>query len=210
MIKILIADDHGIFRTGLKHAINDTPGMSVTGEAADGHQLLAAIGKAHYDVVIADISMPGPDIFELISRMKAANPRQAILVLTMHSEDQYAVRIFKAGASGYLTKDTDEAVLIEAIRRVCRGGKHVSPSVAEKLVGALGSDFARLPHEALSNREFQVMLMIAGGKSNSDIAGAINLSATTISTYRARILEKMGFSNNAEIIHYAMANGLIG
>lgn len=209
MIRILIADDHRIFRRGLKQTIADHPGMSVVDEAEDGHQLLAKAAQKNHDVVILDISMPGPNVFELIERLKSDSPGQAILVLTMHSEDQYAVRVFKAGASGYLTKDTDEENLIEAIRKVSAGGKYVSPSLAEKLAVALDTRYEKPPHESLSDREYQVLLMIAAGKSVREIAAQINLSVSTISTYRSRILQKTGLTNNAEIARYAMTHRLV-
>lgn len=209
MIKVLIADDHHIFRKGLKQTIEDNAEMSVIDEAADGHELLSKVAKRFYDVIILDVSMPGPNVFEIIRQIKSDNPKQAVLVLTMYPEDQYAVRIFKAGASGYLTKDTDEKNLIEAIRKVYKGGKYVTPSLAEKLAFALDIDFEKPLHEILSNREYQIMLMIAAGKSITDIAKEINLGVTTVSTYRSRILEKTGLKNNAEVTYYAVKNQLI-
>ncbi len=209
MVKILIADDHKIFRKGLRQTIDDNPGMSVVDEAANGYEVLSNVAKKHYDVIILDISMPGPNTFDIIKQVKSDDPNMAVLVLTMHPEDQYAMRIFKAGASGYLTKEADEEDLIEAIHKVHLGGKYVSPSLAEKLAFALDVDFDKPPHESLSDREYQVMLMIAGGKSISDIANEINLGVSTVSTYRSRILEKTGFKNNAEITHYTIKNRLI-
>lgn len=209
MIKILIADDHRIFRRGLKQSIEDTPGMAVISEAGTGREVLARVAEKKHDVLIIDISMPGPTVFELMERLKSDYPGQKVLVLSVHSEDQYAIRVLKAGAFGYLTKDTDEAVLIKAIKKVAAGGKYVSPCLAEKLAAALDADYDKSPHEMLSEREYQVMLMIAGGESVSEIARDINLSVSTISTYRFRILEKTGLKNNAEIVHYAMTHQLI-
>lgn len=209
MIKVLIADDHYIFRRGLKQTIEDNAGISVADEAADGHELLSKFARRYYDVIILDVSMPGPNVFEIIRQIKSGNPKQAVLVLTMYPEDQYAVRIFKAGASGYLTKDTDEKNLIEAIRKVYKGGKYVTPSLAEKLAFAL-DNYSEAPlHESLSDREYEIMLMIADGKSTRDIAKEVNLGVTTVSTYRSRILEKTGLKNNAEITYYAVKNQLI-
>ncbi len=209
MIKVLIADDHYIFRRGLKQTIEDNAGISVADEAADGHELLSKFARRYYDVIILDVSMPGPNVFEIIRQIKSSNPKQAVLVLTMYPEDQYAVRIFKAGASGYLTKDTDEKNLIEAIRKVYKGGKYVTPSLAEKLAFAL-DNYSEAPlHESLSDREYEIMLMIADGKSTRDIAKEVNLGVTTVSTYRSRILEKTGLKNNAEITYYAVKNQLI-
>lgn len=209
MIKILIADDHNIFRRGLKQTINDNPGMSVIDEAVNGHEVISKVAKKHYDIIILDISMPGPDTLDIIKQIKTDTPQIAVLVLSTHPEDQYAMRIYKAGAAGYLTKETDEETLIEAIRKVHKGGKYVSPSLGEKLAFALDVDLEKSPHELLSNREYQVLLMIAAGKSISEIANEINLGVSTVSTYRSRILEKTGFKNNAEITHYAIKNQLI-
>jgi two-component system, NarL family, invasion response regulator UvrY len=209
MIKILIADDHNIFRRGLKQTINDNPGMSVTDEAVNGHEVISKVRKKYYDIVMLDISMPGPDALDIIKQIKTDNPETSVLVLTMHPEDQYAMRIYKAGADGYLTKETDEETLIKAIRKVHKGGKYISPALAEKLAFALDVYFEKPPHELLSNREYQVLLMIAAGKSISEIANEIRLGISTVSTYRSRILEKTGFKNNAEITNYAYKNQLI-
>jgi two-component system, NarL family, invasion response regulator UvrY len=209
MIKILIADDHTIFRKGLRQTIDDSPHMRVVDEAVNGNEVLSKAANSHYDIIMLDISMPGPNIFDIIARLKSDDPKRGILVLTMHPEDQYAIRILKAGASGYLTKETDEEILIKAIRKVYNGGKYVSPSLAEKLAFALDVDFEKPLHESLSDREFQVMRMIAGGQKISEIANEIHLGVSTVSTYRSRILEKTGLKNNAEIIQYAYKNNLI-
>jgi len=209
MIKILIADDHTLFRKGLKQTIDDNPHMQVLDEATNGHEVLSKAANTHHDLIILDISMPGPNIFDIIARLKSDNTKRGILVLTMHPEDQYAMRILKAGASGYLNKETEEETLIKAIRKVYNGGKYVSPNLAEKLAFALDVDFEKAPHESLSDREFQVMLLIAAGKQVSQIAAEIHLGVSTVSTYRARILEKMGLKNNAEIVQYAYKNKLI-
>jgi len=209
MIKVLIADDHKIFRKGLRQTIDDQPDMRVTGEAVDGHQALEQIRTDQFDVAVLDISMPGPTIFELIEHARLDRPHFPILVLTMHPEEQYAVRLLKAGASGYLTKDADEGTLAAAIRKAFKGGKYISSALAEQLALSLENGFERTPHESLSNREYQVMLLLAKGKSVTAIAQDLNLGVTTVSTYRTRILEKMHLQNNAQLIRYAFEAGLI-
>tara|TARA_B100000614_G_scaffold190858_1_gene171893 strand:- start:298 stop:930 length:633 start_codon:yes stop_codon:yes gene_type:complete len=209
MIKILIADDHFLFRKGLKQTINDNPGMVVAAEAVDGTQAVDKIQSSDFDLAILDVSMPGPNIFDLIGQVKAARPGMPVLVLTMHPENQYAVRLFKAGASGYLTKDVDEPILISAVRKIAKGGKYVSPSLADIMADTLGVDHERPVHECLSDREFQVMVMLARGKAIGGIAWELNLGVSTISTYRSRILSKTGLKTNADIIQYALTHGLV-
>lgn len=209
MIKILIADDHKIFRKGLAQTINDFAEMRVTGEASSGNEVLAMVAKTHYDVIILDITMPGPSTVEILKQVKSDNPGISVLILSMHSEEQYALRVMKAGASGYLTKDTDEESIIEAIRKIYKGGKYITPTLAEKLAFAFEVDYEKQPHEILSDREFQVMCLIAKGKNISAIAEQLHLGSSTVSTYRKRILEKTGLRNNAEITHYIIKNDLI-
>lgn len=208
MLRVLIADDHPVFRRGLKQIIDDTFDMFVAGEATDGLEALRKATTCDYDVVLLDISMPLKNGLDVLSRLKAARPALPVLMLSMHPEEQYAVRALKTGASGYLTKESAPEEMLSAIRKVSKGGKYVSASLAETLASMLNNGGERLPHEALSNREYQVMLLIASGKSVSEIAQVLSISVKTVSTYRARILEKLGMTNNAELIRYATKNEL--
>jgi two-component system, NarL family, invasion response regulator UvrY len=209
MIRILIADDHKLFRRGLRQTIEDAEGMKVEDEASSGNEVLNKIAQKGYDVVILDISMPGANGLDILRQIKASHPGTAVLMLSMHPEEQFAVRAFKAGASGYLTKESDENTIIQAITKISTGGKYVSPGLGEKLAEAMWSGPKRVLHESLSDREFEVFRMIAEGKSLSEIAQTLNLGTTTISTYRGRILEKTGLKNNAEITRYAIEHHLI-
>lgn len=208
-MEILIADDHPIVREGLKQIIADSHGMAVTGEARDGREVVEKALAHDYDVLVLDITMPGTNILDLIKQLKNEKPHLPILILSMHPEDQYAVRVLKAGASGYVTKESAPDELVSAIRKISRGGKYISDALAEKLIRSLLSDNEEKPHECLSDREFQVFCMIASGKIIKEIAEKLNLSEKTISTYRARILEKTGLNNNAEITRYAFEHKLI-
>lgn len=209
MIKILIADDHPIVRKGLKEIIKDTPGMKVVDEASNGQEVLEKVSSTDFDVILLDISMPGRSGLDVLKDIKKQRPNLAVLVLSIHPEEQYAVRSFKAGASGYLTKESAPNELLAALQKVSTGGKFVSSSLAERLALALDEDFEKPPHEALSTREYEVMRKIAGGKTVSEIARELFLSPKTISTYRARILEKMCMKNNAELVRYALKNRLV-
>jgi len=209
MIKILVADDHAVVREGLKRIIAETADLVVAGEASNGQEVLEKVQSGHWDVVLLDISMPGRGGLDVLRQLRGEKPKLPILVLSMHSEDQYAVRVLKAGAAGYLTKDSAPEQLVNAIRRVIRGRKYISPSVAEKLAFDLEIDFKEALHENLSDREYQVLCMIASGKTVTEIAERLALSVKTISTYRTRILEKMKMSNNAELIRYAIKHGLV-
>ena len=209
MIKILIADDHAIVREGLKQIVMETSDMIIADEASNGHQALKKVFKNDYDVVVLDITMPDINGLDVLKQLKIQKPAIPILVLTMHPEEQYAMRMLRAGASGYLTKASASDELISAIRKVSLGRKYVSATLAEKLAFELEGDTERLLHETLSDREYQVMCMIAGGKQVKQIAEELYLSIKTISTYRSRILEKMKMKNNAEITRYAIKNRLV-
>ncbi|MEJ5287389.1 MAG: Two-component transcriptional response regulator, LuxR family [Candidatus Kapaibacterium sp.] len=209
MIKIIIADDHAVVRTGLKQIIESDPHLKVTGEASSGFELLEKIQEGNYDVVLLDISMPGKDGLETLKEIKRIKPKLPVLIFTVYPEDQYAVRLLKAGAAGYLNKECEPEELIEAIHRVAMGRKYVSENLAELLAQKL-EDTSSVPlHEQLSDREFQVLCLIASGKTIKEIADELQLSSNTVSTYRIRILEKMKMKNNAELTHYAIKNGLV-
>ncbi len=209
MLKILIADDHPIVRQGLGQLISKTADMIVADEASNGSEVLDKARASHCDVLLLDISMPGLHGLDIIRQLKKENPKLPILILSMHSEEQYAVRAFRAGASGYLTKQSAPDELLAAIRKVSIGGKYVSSSLAEKLAGDLEIGAGNLPHETLSNREYQVMLMISEGKTVAEIAEVLSLSVQTISTYRSRIMQKMQMKNNVELANYAVRNRLL-
>lgn len=209
MIKILVADDHTIVREGLKQILAETSDIVVSGEAGNAQEILDEIFKNDYDVVLLDISMPGKSGLDILKDLKSIKPKLPVLILSMHPEEQYAVRVLKSGASGYLTKGSPLDELITAIRKVSLGGKYVSSVLAEKLAFNLEKDTKKPIHETLSDREFQVLCMIASGKVVSEIAEELSLSVKTVSTYRARILEKMEMKNNAEITYYAIKNGLV-
>jgi two-component system invasion response regulator UvrY len=209
-IRILIADDHPIVREGYKKILSDTPDMIVADEAENGQEVLNYIRKKNYDLILLDISMPGRSGLEILKELKNEKPRLPVLILSIYPEEQYAVRAFRAGASGYLTKASAPNELISAIRKISQGGRYISSSLAEKLTYYLDEDAERPLHETLSDREYQVMLMIASGKTVSEIAVELFLSVKTISTYRSHILEKMKMKNNAEITLYAVRNKLVG
>jgi two-component system invasion response regulator UvrY len=208
MIRAFIADDHAIVREGLKQIVADTPDIEVAGEARDGRQALDAVSRNNYDVVLVDISMPGMNGLDVLKQMISQKPRLPILVLSIYPEEQYAVRALKAGASGFLTKDSAPEELVEAIRKVATGGTYVSRSLGEKLASRLRMDTSKLPHEILSDRELEVMRMIASGKRVKDIADELLLSVKTVSTYRRRVLDKIGVKNNAALVRYAIQNHL--
>jgi DNA-binding NarL/FixJ family response regulator len=209
MIKILVADDHTIVREGLKQIVGDVGDMVVADEAGNGQEALQKIREGDYDVILLDISMPGRSGLEVLKDIRTEKPKLPVLILSMHSEEQYAVRALRAGASGYLTKASAPDELIGAIRKVSRGRKYVTASLAEKLALELDADADKPPHEMLSDREYQVMLMLASGKSVKEIADELCLSVKTISTYRSRILEKMNMKKNAELTLYAIQNHLV-
>jgi len=209
MIRILVVDDHAIVREGLKQILADVNDMAVRDEAAGGQEALAKIRSGEFDVVLLDISMPGRSGLEILKEIKAERPKLPVLILSMHAEEQYAVRTLRAGASGYLTKASAPDELIGAIRKVSCGRKYVSSSLAEKLALELDIDTKKPPHATLSDREYQVMLMLASGKSVKEIADELCLSVKTISTYRSRVMEKMNMKKNAELTLYAIQNHLV-
>jgi DNA-binding NarL/FixJ family response regulator len=209
MIDLLIADDHPIVREGLKRICQECPDMRVRCEAVDGDQALERALDPAVDVLLLDISMPGPGFLETMRRLRKERPSLRILVLSVHPEDHYAVRSLRAGAAGYLTKGHSADELAEAIRRVHTGGKYVTPTLAEKLAFELGPNGERPRHEVLSNREYEVLCKLGSGKRVKDIAHDLELSPKTVSTYRTRLLEKMKLSSSAELIRYAVENGLV-
>lgn len=209
MIRILIADDHAIVRKGLKQILLEEYPSAEIGEAGDVERLIALAVKSEWDVILCDISMPGRSGIEALHQVKEFNPKIPVLIMSMHPEDQYALRVLKAGAAGYLNKDAVHEELIKAIQTVRLGRKYITPSIAEKLAGALNSHGEKSLHENLSDREFDVFKKLAAGKSVSEIADQFSLSATTVSTYRARILEKMAMKTNADLTRYALEKNLI-
>ncbi len=208
-IKIIIADDHAVVRKGLIQILTDVQWISGIDEASNGFALLEKIDDGCYDMVILDLSMPGLNGLDAIKEIRKTNPSLPILVLSIHPEDQYAVRVLKAGASGYITKESAPEELLDAIETILREQKYITPSVAQQLASNIIPD-ERLPHERLSDREFQVFKLIAEGNSLKEIALMLNLSEKTISTYKVRIFEKMGVKTRSEIVKYAISKKLIG
>lgn len=209
MINILIADDHVLVREGLKKILKSESDMTVCGEASNASEVFERVRNEETDIVLLDISMPGSTGLEVLEGLKRDYPQLPVLILSMHPEDSFAVRAFKAGASGYITKGSAVEELVQAIRKIVGGGKYVTPTLAEKLASELEIDHTRLPHEMLSNREFQIMRLIAAGKKISAIAEELALAPSTVNTYRVRILEKMNMRSNAELTRYAVENELI-
>ncbi len=207
--RVLIADDHAVVRRGLKEIIAETPDMVVAGEAASGEEVLERLKEGEYDLLVLDITMPGRNGLDILKELKTEWPDLPVLILSIHPEEQYAVRALKSGASGYLTKESAPEELITALRKVSEGRKYISASLAERLLRTSAADQKKPLHERLSNREYQVMCLIASGKTVKEIAEELSLSVKTISTYRNRILEKMNMKNNAEIIHYALKYRLV-
>lgn len=209
MIRVLVADDHPIVREGVKQILSETNDIVVAQEASTGQEAIDLVWKNQYDVVLLDISMPGRDGLETLRELKSISPRTPVLILSIYPEEHYAVRVLRGGASGYVAKASATDDLISAIRRVASGGKYISPVVAERLTYELDKDSSRPPHEMLSDREYQVMRMIAAGKTVKEIAADLCLSIKTVSTYRVRIFEKLRITNNAALVLYAVQNKLI-
>ncbi len=209
MIRVLIADDHAIVRQGLKQILSEAPGMSLAGEAANGQQALHKARTETVDVLVLDLTMPDRGGFDILQEIKHDLPQLPVLVMSMHDEEQFGVRLLKAGASGYITKESAPDEMVKAIRQVVGGGKYISPGLAEILSTRLDAAADGPLHETLSDREFQVMQMLGAGQTATEIAAALSLSVKTISTYRARILDKLHLKNNAEIVSYAIRNHLI-
>lgn len=208
MIRIVIADDHAIVREGLKRIVSSAEGMEVVGEAANGIEALHRVRELQFDLLMLDLSMPGRSGMELIKLAKAEKPRLRILVLSMHQEMQYAVRAIKSGASGYLTKESAPAQLEQAIRKIAAGGAYISSEVAEQLALAAMPGSAAVPHESLSNREFEVLRLLADGVSVTAIASQLHLSVKTVSTHKANLMQKMNLNNSSELVRYALRHGL--
>jgi len=209
VIRALIADDHAVVRRGLKELLTESEEVAVIGEAASGREVLEQVRRAEWDVVVLDINLPDQNGIDVIRAVKGERPRLPVLVLTICSEEQYAVRALRAGAAGYLTKESAPEELLGAVRKVASGGRYIGPSLAERLAQRVARDSEDPPHETLSDREFQVFRMLASGKTVSQAAEALHLSVKTISTYRARLLEKMALRTNADLTVYAVRNSLI-
>lgn len=208
-IRVLIADDHAIIRQGLKQILSETDDLEVTGEADGGIPAVQMIRDHQYDVVLMDISMPDRNGIDALKLIRKENPRVPVLMLSMHPEEQYAIRALRAGAAGYLSKQGAPEQLVTAIRQVASGKKYVSAAVAEELANAINEDLDRPAHEKLSDREYQTLCMISSGKTLTQIAEELNLSVKTVSVYRSRLLEKMKLHNNAELTHYGLKHGLV-
>ena len=209
MIRILVADDHPVVRQGLKQIVAGTTDIFVVDEAATGQEVLDKVRQNYFDVVLLDITMPGISGLDVLKQLRSERPELAILILSMHPEEQYAARVLRAGASGYLAKESAPDDLVAAVRKISLGGKYVSPSLAEKLASDLAVDTQEPLHQTLSDREYETMHLIASGKTTAEIAEQLSLSPKTISTYRSRILEKMGMRSNTELTLYAVRNRLL-
>ena len=209
-MKILIADDHAVVRRGLKQILSEERDVTVVGEAKNGHEALEMSRRLDWDVAVVDYAMPGRSGVELLKEIKRHHPKRPVLVLSMYPEEWHAVQVLRAGGAGYLSKETATEELMTAIRKVAKGGRYVSAGLAEKLASGLAPDRARAPHETLSDREYRVLWLLASGKPISQIAQEMFLSPSTISTYRTRILRKLGLANNAQLVQYAVQHQLIG
>lgn len=209
MLRILIADDHTVVRKGLKQILLEEFSNAVISEVPDAEELIKKVMSEKWDVIVSDLSMPGRSGLDALQQIKLSFPDLPVLILSIHPEEQYALRALKSGASGYLSKDTAPDELVKAVKKVLLGKKYISQSIAEKLADSFSSDGSKQPHESLSDREFDVMKLLANGKSVSDIAEMLSLSVTTVSTYRARVMKKMNMQSNSDLTKYAIENKLI-
>ena len=208
-MNILIADDHPVVRQGLRQMLASETDLNVVGEARNGHEVVEISKRVEWDVAVLDYNMPGRTGLELVKELKQRHPGRPVLILSMYPEERYALRALKAGAAGYITKESASGELVNAIRKVAKGGRYVSTSLGERLAQELAGDSERPVHERLSDREYQIMWMIASGKTVGEVAEQLFLSPNTVSTYRARILRKMNMKSNAELMHYAIAHHLV-
>ncbi|MBI4776476.1 MAG: response regulator transcription factor [Deltaproteobacteria bacterium] len=209
MLKVFLADDHSVVREGLKRILTDEFKMVAYGEAENGAEVMELVRKQYWDFLILDITMPGRSGFDLLPDLREERPDLPVLVLSMHSEDQFALRVLKAGASGYITKGKAPREVLSAVKRILEGGKYVSPSFAQRMVVDLATGGEQPQHGNLSQREFQVLRMIASGDTLTEIAGTLSLSVKSISTYRARLLDKLELRSNAELTEYALEHGIV-
>ena len=209
MIKVLVADDHEVVRRGLRQILAETGDILVAAEAASAADVMRLVSEQRFDVVVLDLSMPGGSGIELIAEIRKLRPETRVLVLTVYSEEQYAVRAIKAGAAGFLTKESASDRLIEAVRKIAAGGRYVTAELAETLASLLAGETSGQPHERLSDREFEILKLLASGKTVSQVAQELSLSVKTVSTHRTRILKKMNMKTNAELTHYAVKSGLV-
>lgn len=208
MIRVIVADDHPVFRAGLRRTLEDAGDMTVVGEASSGDEVLQTLRKTPVDVLVLDVLMPGMGFLEVVRRIRTGYPQLPVLVVSMQPEEQCAVRAFRAGAAGYLAKDRSSDQLVGAVRLVAEGRKFFSPELAERLVEGLSASSARLPHETLSDREYEVLCLIGSGKAVKEIAFQLSLSPKTVGTYRARLMQKMKVRSSAELVRYAVQQGL--
>ena len=208
-MKVLIADDHAVVRRGLRQILEAEPDLEVAGEATSGAEVMEALRMQRYDVAVLDITMPGRGGLDVLHDIRQNFPELRVLILSMHPEERYALRVLKAGAAGYLTKESAADELITALRKVAAGGRYVSPTLAERMADEIGVGIDQPPHERLSDREHQILCMIASGMTITGIASELHLGTNTVSTYRARLLGKLKLANNAEITHYAIRNRLV-
>ncbi len=209
MIRILIADDHPVFREGVKKIVNKEVDLEVTAEVESGEEIFGILDKNETDLVVLDVGLPGRSGIDLMSDIRKINPKLPVLIFSMHSEERYALRAIKAGANAYLSKEESSEKLLEAIRAISTGRKFITPTIAEKLADSIDKNLDRPAHELLSNREFEVMRLIAMGKSVRDIADMLSISINTVNTYRMRVLDKMGFESNMDLAYYVIQNKLI-
>ncbi len=209
MIRVFVVDDHSVVREGVKRIIASTGDMEVAGEAGNGKEALQRISSTDYDVILLDLALPGMQGLDVLRALKVEKPALPVLVLSIYPEEEYALRVLKEGASGYLCKESVPSDLVKALRKVIRGGRHISDFLGERLAQAFVGDGNKLAHESLSNREFQVFRLLVVGKTVKEIGGELSLARTTVSSYRTRILEKVGVKTNAELIHYALKHQLV-